>query len=63
MPETAIKYFIGQRVIVNDEICTVVKPEKGKREESGYIWVFVPSRKYASNYAEHNVKPLPNGEL
>jgi len=54
-------FMIGQRVLLNNsEIGTVVKSESG--HTSG-IWVFSPSRNYASDYALHNVKPLPNGQL
>lgn len=54
-------FLIGQRVIVANEICTVVKSETGKT--SFGIWVFVPSRGYASDYALSSVKPLPNNQL
>lgn len=56
------QYLIGQRVIVGNEICTVVAPPKGQREHFGK-WVFVPSRGYASDYALTSIKPLPNGQL
>ena len=54
-------YLIGQRVLLNDrEIGVIVKPE---HDYSNGIWVMSPSRDYASRYAEHNVKPLPGGQL
>lgn len=54
-------YLIGQRVILNDkEIGVVVKPE-GKTVFG--VWVYSPSKNYASDYSESNVKPLPNGQL
>lgn len=58
-------YLIGQRVLLNKtEIGTVVKPEREDLPNtSDDIWVFSPSRGYASRYASHNVKPLPNGQL
>ena len=57
------EYLIGQRVILNNcEIGTVVKPEDGRPPHFG-VWVFSPSKGYASDYALHNVKPLPNGQL
>lgn len=54
-------FLIGQRVIIGDEICTVVKPETCRTHFG--VWVFVPSRGYASDYALTSVKPLPNGQL
>lgn len=56
-----MQYLIGQRVIVGNEIGTVVISETGVT--SFGIWVFLPSKGYASDYALHNVKPLPNGQL
>ncbi len=58
-------YLIGQRVILNgDEIGTVVKPERADLPNTDKsIWVHAPSKGYASRYAIHNVKPLPNGQL
>jgi hypothetical protein len=55
-------YLIGQRVILNNkEIGTVVKSETGKTNFG--IWVFSPSKGYASDYATTSIKPLPNGQL
>jgi len=55
------EFLIGQRVILNNkEIGTIVKSETGNTTG---IWVFSPSKNYASDYALHNVKPLPNGQL
>jgi hypothetical protein len=54
-------YLIGQRVIVNGEIGTIVKPEHYQTNFGQ--WVYLPSRGYASDYALHNIKPLPNGQL
>ena len=54
-------YMIGQRVILNDfEIGVVVLSESGTTRG---VWVMSPSKGYASDYALHNVKPLPNGQL
>lgn len=70
---TPVKFFIGQRVIVGDEIGivqrgpTMVKGPPGhdtsfdRRE--GYVWVHLPSKGYASDFAIHNVQPLPGGQL
>lgn len=55
-------YFIGQRVIVRGEIGTVVEREH-ENLSSAYVWVFLPSRKYASAYDPANVRPLPNGQV
>ncbi|MND99001.1 hypothetical protein D3C80_913770 [compost metagenome] len=56
-----MSFFIGQRVLVGNEIGTVVKSETGRTTFG--VWVFLPSRGYASDYALHNVKPLPNGQV
>lgn len=58
-------FMIGQRVVLTGlggvkEIGTVVKSETGFTQG---VWVFSPSKNYASDYATHNVKPLPNGQL
>ena len=62
-------YLIGQRVIVDDEIGTVHRgatrtdglPFEAYVE--GHIWVYLPSKGYASHYTESSVKPLPDGQL
>jgi len=52
------KYFIGQRVILNDnEIGTVVVSETGQTHFG--VWVFSPKKGYASDYAFSSVEPLP----
>lgn len=61
-PINGTKYYIGQRVIVDDEeIVTVAHAPKGSRQEIE-IWV-----KFSDGVLQwrspHNVKPLPNGEL
>jgi hypothetical protein len=60
-----MNFLIGQRVILNsNEVGTVVKPEKPDLPNTAWdVWVFSPSNGYASRYAVHNVKPLPNGQL
>lgn len=60
-----MSFMIGQRVILNErEIGTVVQPENAKLPNTDtQVWVFSPSRGYASRYAVHNIKPLPNGQL
>lgn len=56
-----MEFMIGQRVLLNNtEIGEVRKPE---HNNSTGVWVYSPSRGYASCYAKHNVKPLPNGQL
>jgi hypothetical protein len=58
------KFMVGQRVTLGDEIGTVVKPErKDLPNNDKNIWVFSPTKNFASYYAIHNVKPLPNGQL
>ena len=59
------KFMIGQRVILTQrggvqEIGTVVPSETGVTHG---VWVMSPTRGYASDYAEGNVRPLPNGQL
>ena len=58
--------MIGQRVILTglggvQEIGTVVPSDTG--HTSFGVWVFSPTKKYASDYAETSIKPLPNGQL
>jgi hypothetical protein len=64
-----MQYLIGQRVILNsNEIGTIQAPEN---KQLGYdlpntvkeVGVFSPRKGYASHYAVHNIKPLPNGQL
>lgn len=60
-------FLIGQRVLVGDEIGTVVtRDERSNKHlvsERGRIWVYQPSQGYASHFDIDNVKPLPNGQL
>ena len=58
-------YMLGQRVILNcNEIGTIVKPERNDMpNDDEHLWVYSPSKEFASYYASHNVKPLPNGQL
>ena len=58
-------FMLGQRVILTQhggqkEIGTVIKSETGVTHG---VWVYSPSLGYASDYAPHNVQPLPNGQL
>lgn len=57
--------MIGQRVILNrSEIGTLVAPErKDSPNTESRMWVFSPSRNYASQYDVCNIQPLPNGQL
>lgn len=60
-----MNFMIGQRVILTrqggtEEIGTVVCSESGITRG---IWVFSPTKKYASDYDIRNVRPLPNGQL
>jgi hypothetical protein len=57
----APNYMIGQRVLLGDEIGTVVKSETGRMPFD--IWVFSPTKGYASCYSFSSIKPLPNGQL
>lgn len=65
-----MNFLIGQRVIVGDEIGIVQRgPMMSKgtpppiMHKEGYVWVHLPSKGYASQFSEDNVKPLPNGQL
>lgn len=60
-----VPFIMGQRVLmyspgIGSEICTIVKSETGDTQGA---WVYVPSRGYASDYALHNIQPLPDGKL
>lgn len=58
-------FQIGQRVLVHGEVGTVVtgRTLSGSRHavEAAHfgVWVYLPSRGYASDYATHNVQPAP----
>lgn len=65
-----MKFLIGQRVIVHDEIGTVQRgptmvkgPPQRAEPGEGYVWVHLPSKGYASEFSVDNVKPLPGGQL
>lgn len=55
-------YLIGQRVIYSNAICTICAPEKDT-PPTDWIWLYNPIREYKHAVAEHNIKPLPNGQL
>jgi hypothetical protein len=63
------KFIIGQRVILTGqgnikEIGRVVPPEHDQfQAREGYSWVYSPTNKYASQLANHNIEPLPRGQL
>jgi len=62
----SVNYLIGQRVILSGqggvkEIGKVVPSETG--ETSFGVWVFSPTKGYASDYSVTSVEPLPNGQL
>jgi hypothetical protein len=52
-------FMIGQRVIYNDVICTICKPER----DDGNTWVDNPEVGYKHWVDLRNLKPLPNGQL
>lgn len=63
--ETMPEFMIGQRVTLTleggtKEIGNVVPSETGVTRG---VWVYSPTRGYASDYDKHNVEPLPNGQL
>jgi len=51
--------MVGQRVIYQNVICTICKPER----VDGNIWIYNPERGYNHWVAESNIKPLPGGQL
>ena len=65
------RFYINQRVIVNGEIGTVqLGPTMvnfggppDPMPKKGHYWVHLPSKGHASCFSEHNVFPLPNGQL
>jgi hypothetical protein len=59
-PLVAVKYLVGQRVIVNnDTIATVIDPPDKWRHD---VWVRLPDG-VTRYYSVDNVRPLPNGQL
>ena len=60
-------YFIGQRVLYGNVLCTVVPPETDPNDPaylSGRIvWVDNPEKGYKHWVSVGNAKPLPNGQL
>ncbi len=64
MAPSVYSFLIGQRVILNNtEIGKVVAPENNNSKNPTDVWVFSPSRNYASCYANTSVRPLPGGQL
>jgi hypothetical protein len=56
-------YFIGQRVLVDNEIVTTIHPPGGGRKNSETVqWVCFPNG-LTQWRATDNLKPLPNGQL
>lgn len=59
------KFLYGQRVIVRKREIGIIKcgPDTMK-ERDGYYWVSLPYYTgYDQHLAEHNLEPLPNGQL
>ena len=59
---TTNKYYIGQRVLIDDSVIGKVVVSETGRTNFG-IWVFNPANGYASDYSFTSIKPLPNGQL
>ena len=57
-----VKYLYGQRVIVGDMICTVIRTPKGHEAHRSFVWVRDPDG-IQSVRLKLDVKPLPNGQL
>lgn len=60
-----MKYLIGQRVVLGGSEIGILVPSENKDlpNTDKEMWVFSPSRGYASRYAVGNFQPLPNGQL
>lgn len=58
-------FLTGQRVILHgSEIGTIVRPEREDMPNTDKdMWVFSPSKNYASRYSTQNINPLPGGQL
>lgn len=61
-----MEYLIGQRVILTGqggvkEIGTVVPSETGRTTFG--VWVYSPTKGYASDYSVTSVSPLPNNQV
>ncbi len=58
-------FLIGQRVILNNsEIGQIVKPEnEALPNDDCNLWVYAPSKGFASRYSRANIKPLTSGQL
>lgn len=61
--QESVQYMLGQRIIYESVICTVVAPPKGRRPSNTTIWIFNPGKGYVHYIAKHNAKPLPGGQL
>lgn len=55
-------FMIGQRVIYQNVICTVCTADHNHTDKD-CIWIDNPERGYRHWVAEHNVQPLPGGQL
>lgn len=53
--------MIGQKVLYQNVICTVCKPEH--EDNCGWIWVDNPERGYKHGVAPSNLKPLSEIKL
>jgi hypothetical protein len=56
-------YLIGQRVIYDNTICTVVNPPKLEKQDKTKVWIANPARGYHHWVSAGNVRALPNGQL
>ncbi len=62
MSDQPAKYYIGQRVIIQDCEIGAIQHVAGKHRD-GYIHVYTPSAGFARAYPLSDIKPLPNGQL
>lgn len=58
-------FLLGQRVIYQNVICTICKPEHNGHLNGAVenIWIDNPEKGYCHYVAISNLKPLPGGQL
>lgn len=54
-------FMIGQRVIYQNVICVVCKPENNNAQDR--TWIDNPEKGYKHWVSEDNIKPLPDGQF
>lgn len=59
---SGVTYFAGQRVLIYGKEIGTVCPQRNHEWRPGYIWV-KDCDGIPHHYADHNIKPLPGGQL